>query len=1043
MTAPRQGWHHVARIALGVAAACVATLAVAAGFFLWLLSRGPISLDAVAPLVARALSLGNGLEVSIDHTLLSLGPRGHVEILARGVHFAQAGSGALTLPDLAIELSPRAALHGVLAPTRIVVNRPELRLERSADGRFQFAIGEPAGGTGEEWGQKFMGDLLRPPSGTGTLGYLTQLTVEGASLTVDDKALGVSWHAADASADVTRAADRASGNFQIVMGSAGAGSKLAGDFTYLPAYHQVVVRLGFDALNPASWAGAAPALAPLAAVDLPVSGSFIAELDPERLALRDAIVDFRFGKGRFKSAGLAGGALDIAGGVLQGGYDPVAGRINLGLVSLDLASGMVTATGTIAGAGSNLLSGGLPAALDLDLALGARGIRVDDFPRLWPPAAAAQTHDWVVEHLHEGTVDELSAQLGLHLDLAPGAEKPATLTKLDGTMKFSKLAIEYFRPLDLVRNVAGTARFSPAEIVFTATGGDLDKIRAIGATARFYKLDTHDEQAKIDVSAAGPLASALVILDTPPLGYAKEIGLDAARAGGSFSAKLDFAFPLVHDLDFKDVEYSATATLQDVALPDIAFDRDLSEGALALKLDHSAAQVDGTAKLAGVPVRFAWRQSLDPKPAVRTHYQVKAALDAAQRDALGLGALDDTLTGTTLVDASYDLGRAKRGRAAVTIDLKDAALDVKQIGLKKPAGAPAVARLTLDLADDKLAAIPEATLSGNGLDVKASAQFDTEGGLSGLAIDRLVGGDNDFSGSLARGSDGGWRIAASGKSLDASGVLDALDRASAKSESEPPLDIDVRLDRLVLGPDRVAHAVSAKLVSDSAHWQSASIDAALSSNTTARLRYGGGAGERQFLLSTDNFGAMLKDLGIYPNIQGGKFALAGAAEDRNGTRVLVTNAKGSDYRVIEAPTLARLLSLASLSGMGALLSGQGIPFNRIEGNVDFTTGKISLKNMRAYGGAIGINASGDIDRIAGQMNVSGTLVPAYTLNSVIGDIPVIGNLLLGGQGQGVFASNFRVYGPTDDPQVSVNVLSTLAPGFLRNLFLFSPSGPSK
>src|SRR6185312_1705802 len=257
VTAPRQGWRHVARIALGVSAACVATLAVAAGFFLWLLSRGPISLDAVAPLVARALSLGNGLEVSIDHTLLSLGPRGHVEILARGVHFAQAGSGALTLPDLAIELSPRAALHGVLAPTRIVVNRPELRLERSADGRFQFAIGEPAGGTGEEWGQKFMGDLLRPPSGTGTLGYLTQLTVEGASLTVDDKALGVSWHAADASADVTRAADRA-----------GAGSKLAGDFTYLPAYHQVVVRLGFDALNPASWAGAAPALAPLAAVDL-------------------------------------------------------------------------------------------------------------------------------------------------------------------------------------------------------------------------------------------------------------------------------------------------------------------------------------------------------------------------------------------------------------------------------------------------------------------------------------------------------------------------------------------------------------------------------------------------------------------------------------------------------------------------------------------------------------------------------------------------------------------------------------------------------
>jgi hypothetical protein len=75
------------------------------------------------------------------------------------------------------------------------------------------------------------------------------------------------------------------------------------------------------------------------------------------------------------------------------------------------------------------------------------------------------------------------------------------------------------------------------------------------------------------------------------------------------------------------------------------------------------------------------------------------------------------------------------------------------------------------------------------------------------------------------------------------------------------------------------------------------------------------------------------------------------------------------------------------------------------------------------------------------MGIAGTLVPAYTLNSVLGNIPVLGNLLLGGEGQGIFAANFRLYGPRDDPKVSVNPLSTLAPGVLRNLFLFSPGGP--
>ncbi len=1038
----RPTWHHIPRVALRIAAALVTGLAIFAGFFLWLLSRGPISLDAVAPLVAGALSAGNGLEVTVDHTLLTLGPRGHIDVLARGVHFSKSGSGTLTLGDLALEFSPRAALRGIIAPTRIVVDRPELRLERSADGRFQLGIGDEAGGSAEDWGQKMMGDLLRPPSGEGTLGYLTQLSIQGASLTVDDRALGVAWHAADAEAVINRAPDRASGNFQLVMGTGADAPKLGGDFTYLPAYQQVVVRLAFNDLKPASWSNASPALAPLAAVDIPVSGSFTAELDPAQLTLRDGIVDFRFGKGSLRDAFLPGGALALAGGALQAGYDPVAGRINLGLLSLDLGPGAVTASGTIDGVGGDLLSGGKPQALDIDLALGGHGIVVNEFPRIWPAGASPHTHDWVVEHLRDGTVDELSAKLGLHVDLTPGAEAPTQLKQFDGTMKYSNLSVEYFRPLELVKNVAGTARFSRTEIDFTATGGDLGAIRATGATARFYKLDTHDEQAKIDVSAEGPLASALAILDTEPLGYAKEIGLDAKRAGGSFSAKLDFAFPLVHDLALKDVTYTADATLKDVSLANIAFDRDLSDGALTLKLDHTAAQVDGTAKLAGVPVAFSWRQSLEAKPAFRTQYHVKASLDEAQRDALGLAMLKGAVTGTTGVDAEYDLGAAKRAQAIATIDLKDAALDVKKIGLKKAAGVPAVARLTLDLVDDKPTAIRDATLTGEGLDGKASATFDDKG-VSGVTIDHLIGGDNDFRGSVTRGAQSGWRVVASGKSLDASGLFADLDRASAQTEPEPPLAIDVHLDRLVLGPDRVAREVSALLVSDSAHWRQASVDAKLSSNTTASLRYGGTAGERQFKLTTDDFGAMLKDLGIYPNIEGGKFDLTGAAEDRDGRRVLVTKAEGSDYRVVKAPTLARLLSLASLSGMGALLSGQGIPFNRLEGDIDFATGKITLRNTRAYGGAIGINASGDIDRIAGTMNISGTLVPAYTLNTVIGDIPLIGNLLLGGQGQGVFASNFRVFGPTDDPQVSVNVLSTLAPGFLRNLFLFSPRGPSK
>jgi uncharacterized membrane protein YgdD (TMEM256/DUF423 family) len=286
------------------------------------------------------------------------------------------------------------------------------------------------------------------------------------------------------------------------------------------------------------------------------------------------------------------------------------------------------------------------------------------------------------------------------------------------------------------------------------------------------------------------------------------------------------------------------------------------------------------------------------------------------------------------------------------------------------------------------------------------------------------------------GGDGRWTISALGKCLDASALLKEIDRRPDQAEP-PPLTIDAQLDRLILGPGREAARVGAKLASDGHHWTEAAIALGLGDKASATVNFG----DRQFKLTTDDFGALLRLADISANVQGGSFSLTGAVEDRNGTRMLVADATGADYRVVGAPALARLLSVASLSGASALLNGQGIPFTRLAGQVIFSGDLISLNGLRAYGGALGINASGDVDRVKEQINIAGTIVPAYTLNSVLGNIPLLGNLLVGGQGQGIFAANFSLYGPRDDPKISVNPLSTLAPGILRNLFLFSPGGP--
>ena len=78
---------------------------------------------------------------------------------------------------------------------------------------------------------------------------------------------------------------------------------------------------------------------------------------------------------------------------------------------------------------------------------------------------------------------------------------------------------------------------------------------------------------------------------------------------------------------------------------------------------------------------------------------------------------------------------------------------------------------------------------------------------------------------------------------------------------------------------------------------------------------------------------------------------------------------------------------------------------------------------------------GNLFRNADVLDLEGTMIPAYALNSVFGHIPLLGEIFTGGEkGGGVFAATYRMTGPIEEPMVSVNPLSALAPGILRNVF---------
>lgn len=1025
----------------GVLAAIALLLAGGA----WFLSHGPVSLDWLTPYVAAALSHSkSGISAQVDHTFLSLGDGPSLEIIARGVHLKRNdGQAELALPQVSLSLSAHAALLGKVAPTEVVLHGARLNLLRAEDGSFHLGLaGEKL--DRNDWAESLLQLLMAPPDRTDALSHLSQVRISDAALTVDDKKLGVTWQAQRLDAQLKRDPNGFLGQLALAIPSAaGSTAELHGTFDFSTAQHQMRTRLAFANFRPSVYAAAAPALAAFAAFDLPLAGQISMALDTDTRKITAFGGDMTLGQGRIINDRLAGGELKIVNGTLQAAYDPATQRLVLQRfhAALNEANGP---TLDFAGAIEHFdpfATGRLPFSGNGQI----RDVSLADLEMLWPEQAAIHARDWIVKHLLHGTLTHAEVTLGGTIALGSAAGLVADVTKIDGDMAYRDLSIQYFPPLSPVHDIDGTAHFNRAEFDLYPKGGIDRDVRVTAATVMLTKLDTDNEEATINVKLAGPLATVLDELDLKPLRYAHAVGIDPAGVKGNAVGELHFHLPMKKGLNLSMVDFSARGALSDVAIDKVLFDRDISAGALNLAIDRKGLDLDGTAKLDGVPVALDWKENFGDS-LIRTKYRLHGVFDDAARRALNVDWLPKTVSGTVGVDLNFTRQRNDYAETNATLDLTKATLAVDKLGWSKKAGVPATAHLTVDSSGDGPTRITDLSVQGGGLVGKFDVTLSGGGVDSRIAsanIYRLTVGQTDIAGIVSRRPQGGWSVQVHGRSFDASKLLDEMQKGPPSNEREPPLDIEAQVGQVLLAPGRALIDVRAKLFSDGLHWQSAQLDAVPAPGKTLTVRFGGAEGDRNFRLASDDLGALLRLLDISSKVHDGTVTVTAKAEDgQDGRRMLKGKIDGRNYRVMNAPALAQLLSLASFTGPASLVNGRGIPFSRMEADFVLDNGTVELNNARAYGEAIGINASGEVNYRENTLNMSGTIVPAYLLNSLLSNIPLVG-ALLGGKGQGIFAANFRITGSANSPGISVNPLSALAPGFLRGLFLFDAGTPSQ
>ena len=279
-------------------------------------------------------------------------------------------------------------------------------------------------------------------------------------------------------------------------------------------------------------------------------------------------------------------------------------------------------------------------------------------------------------------------------------------------------------------------------------------------------------------------------------------------------------------------------------------------------------------------------------------------------------------------------------------------------------------------------------------------------------------------------------VRVNGKKFDATDVIGAIGGGDSKTKSS--LTLDAKVGEVFMSNGRKFKDFEASAKCGFERCFSISATSRFASSGKFNLTLGNEKqndfnSRRVFNLETDNAGAFIKALGINDNVEGG-YALISSITQKDDQNQSEGTIFVKDYKIVGAPILARIFSLASFSGITELLTGNGVPMNKLTGKFRTNRNFIAFEDIVSSGNSLGITTEGNYNRNTGRVDLSGSVSPSYSVNSALGKIPVLGRIFSATKGAGLIAAQYSVKGISPDVKVSVNPLSALTPGFLGNIW---------
>lgn len=675
---------------------------------------------------------------------------------------------------------------------------------------------------------------------------------------------------------------------------------------------------------------------------------------------------------------------------------------------------------------------------------GFKDLTVSNLKRLWPANAAPGARSWIGENVHEGVIPTGTIAVNIPAGAITGDRIPDEMMNI--TLALDAAKITYLNGLPDLTNVKGTATLLGDTFKAEIANGRIGAVTLTNGTATIAELHRHGAIGTISGVAAGPTGELLQVLDRPRLGYPSRYGIKAAQAGGTSNVKFTFIVPMLKDLKAEDIGIDVDAELKDVRLP-VNDQLKITGGIFAIKLDMKAMKAHGAVQVNGAPTGFTWTEDFTGTQAVGTRIDVTATLNDEQRRKLGFDT-SGYIQGKTTIVANFVGRGGKFQKGHIDTNLTSARLAVPEFNWAKPEDANATVKADVGFRSD--GAIEIANVDAVGQGMKAQGRMLVVGGkLREADFKKLqLGQRNDFAVLYKRDAAGAETIEAKGRVADVGGLLESDDAPKAPKAKSPsvksPVSVKADFDLAYLQGDVWFTGLHFEYANDGQNLTAFKVDASADAANVRGELVRNADNTRKMKLQTADAGRLIRALTGFRSMIGGDLILTAELSPLLAPGILAEptfdgTLKIEKFKIVNQPFVARLLSAGSFTGIDDLLRGEGITFTKLEQVFQGRGDLITLTNGRAAGPSIGFTVQGLVNRGSDRIDLNGTIVPLYGLNSVFDGVPVIGDILTSNEGEGIFGVTYGVSGPVDELKVAVNPISMLAPGFLRKIFQMGPT----